>query len=241
MAQTKAIVDALPGNGDVVVAYVPDSSEDEDEDYYDYGPKPAAKQTIRGDWVFQGGVEKDTADVSLRSHGTADAGRPLPFSGYVRRASDDVKVAIYAWEAGKSEPAKPTLKVTAHSSGSTATFGAVLSGSRHNVLVTAEVGTLSDDTLPGADQVIIKVRAKTKLSVVRSGSHLRLTARVTPADTSGTVQFQRLLHGRWLSAGSAKLKAGVARVDASGGAKVRARFTGGSLNAASAWSTVTVK
>jgi hypothetical protein len=120
-------------------------------------------------------------------------------------------------------------------------FAGVLPGFRHNVLVTAEVAALSDGTLPGADQTIVKVRAKTRLTVKRSGGRLQLTAHVTPADTEGSVSFQRLMHGRWVSAGNAKLKAGVATVKTGAAVKVRARFTGGSMNVASTWTTAAVK
>lgn len=238
LAETKEIVDALPANDDVVVAYVPDSSEDEDS-YY--GPAPAAEQTLHGDWVFQGAVEKETAAVTLRTRGTPALGRPIPVMGYVRRTTGDLDVALYMWEAGKPEPADPVVTVSADDIGGMAMFAATLPGSRHNVLVTAEVGALSKDTLPGADQVVVKVRAKTQLSVTHTGGRLVLKARVTPADTKGSVAFQRLVHGRWIAAGSAEVKSGAASVKTGAASKVRARFTGGSLNAASAWTTVTVK
>jgi hypothetical protein len=241
LAETKEIVDALPVNSDVIVAYVPDSSDYEDEEYWDYGPKPAAEQVIHGDWVFQGSVEKETADVTLRSRGTVAMGQPLPAYGYIRGASDDVTVAIYAQEAGKPEPTKPVAKVLAEKSGSRAQFTTTLRGARHNVLLTAEVGALSDDSLPGASQMVVKVRARTRLSAAHAGGGLRLTARVAPADTDGKVVFQRQVHGRWVAAGSAKLQHGTATVRTNGAAKVRARFTGGSMNAASGWTTIAVK
>ena len=178
--------------------------------------------------------------MTLRARGTS-VGRPFPVMGYVRRTSGDVDVALYMWETGKPEPTEPVVTVPAEDIGGMAMFAATLPGSRHNVLVTAEVGALSDDSLPGADQIIVKVRAKTRLSVTRAGSRLVLKARVTPADTQGSVAFQRLVRGRWVAAGSAAVKAGVASVRTGAASKIRARFTGGSLNAASAWTTVVVK
>jgi len=160
--------------------------------------------------------------------------------GYARRTSSD-EVAIYCREAGKPEPAEPTAVVPAVREDGMAMFGAVLPGYRHNVLVTAEVGALDETSLPGADQFLVKVRARTRLAVSRAGGRLLLTARVAPADTDGSVTFQRLVHGRWVSAGSAKLDHGVAGVKVRTATRVRARFTGGSLNAASDWVAVAVK
>jgi hypothetical protein len=241
MAQTKEIVDALPTNGDVLVAYIPDGSEEEGDGGAYSGPKPAAQQILHGDWAFDGGVEKSTASVVLQHRGTPALGEPFPVGGYVRRTTADVSVDVYCWEAGKPEPTEPTTTVVAMNDGGMADFGAMLPGFRHNVLVTAEVGALTADSLPGAGQTLVKVAASTRLTAQKRGGRLTLTARVTPSDTVGSVTFQRLVRGHWVAAGTAKLKAGVASVKTAGAAKVRARFTGGSLNAASAWRTATVK
>ncbi len=239
LADTKALVDGLPANGDVVVAFIPDPSDEEDS----YGPEPAAEAIISGDWVFSGGVEKQTATVTARARTKADLGEPIRLTGSVRRATHEVPVAIYCREAGKPEPAKPTLTVTANGGDGLALFAAVLPGFRHNVLITAEVGALTDDTLPGADQLTVKVRAATRLAVTHRGRRLVLTARVSPKDADGKIRFQRRVHGRWVAAGAATLAGGKARttVSAAGVTGVRARFGGGSTNAVSAWATRTVK
>ena len=145
---------------------------------------PAAEASISGDWVFSGGVEKQTAMVTARATTKAHLGEPIRLSGYVRRATRDVPVAIYCREAGKREPVEPTLTVTAASRDGLAMFAAMLPGFRHNVLITAEVGALTDDTLPGADQLTVKVRAATRLAVKRRGGRLVLTARVSPKDAT---------------------------------------------------------
>ena len=179
--------------------------------------------------------------MTLRTRGTPALGRPIPVMGYVRRTTSDLDVAIYCGRPASPSPPSRWSRCRRTSIGGMAMFAATLPGSRHNVLVTAEVGALSEDTLPGADQILVKVRAKTQLSVTHSGGRLVLRAHVTPADTKGSVTFQRLVHGRWIAAGSAEVKSGAASVKTGAASKVRARFTGGSLNAASAWTTVTVK
>jgi hypothetical protein len=238
LAETKAIVDALPTNDDVIVAYIPDSSGEE-SDYFS-GPDPAAKAVVTSDWVVAGGVEKSTATVDASGSGTVPFRGPIRLSGYARRTADE-EVAVYCREAGKPEPTEPTAVVPTEPEDGMAMFRAVLPGFRHNVLVTAEVGALDASSLPGADQFLVKVRARTRLSVSRAGGRLLLTARVSPTDTDGSVTFQRLVHGRWASAGSAKLDDGVAGVKTGAATKVRARFTGGSMNAASGWTTVAVR
>ena len=239
LADTKELIDGLPANADVVVAYIPDSSE---SDSYDYGPTPAAETRVRGDWVFSGGVEKATASVTVRVRGKAGGGAPITLTGFVRRTSHDVPVAIYCQEAGKPEPTEPTVVVNADDSGGMAMFAAMLPGFKHNVLVTAEVGALSADTLPGADQVTVKVRGTTRLAVVHRGGRLSLVAHVVPRDADGKVFFQRRVRGRWVAAGSATIAHGIARTTVAGRAsRVRARFGGGSTNAAGAWTTKAVK
>ncbi len=238
LAQTKAIVDGLPTNSDVVVAFLPDSSGDESE--YSEGPDAAAETIVPSDWVIDGGVEKETAAVEVGGSRTVPYLGAIRLRGYTRRTADDA-VAIYFQEAGKPEPVEPAAIVPAVREDGMAMFGTVLPGYRHNVLVTAEVGALDETSLPGADQFVVKVRARTRLAVSRAGGGLRLTARVSPADTDGSVEFQRLVRGRWMSAGSAKLDHGVAGVKARTAAKVRARFSGGSMNAASGWVVVAVR
>jgi hypothetical protein len=238
LAETKAVVDGIPTNADVVVAYIPDSSGEESD--YSFGPEPAAETIVPSDWVVDGGVEKATAVVQAGGSGTVPYQGAIRVSGYVRRTADDA-VVIYCREAGKPEPVEPVAVVPAVLEDGMATFGAVLPGFRHNVLVTAEVGALDEASLPGADQFLVKVRARTRLSVSRAGDRLLLTARVAPADTTGGVTFQRLVRGRWVSAGSAQLDHGAAAVKTRRAAKVRARFTGGSMNAASGWVTATVR
>ena len=129
----------------------------------------------------------------------------------MRRTTHDVPVAIYCQEAGKPEPAEPTVTVTADGSGGLAMFAAMLPGFKHNVLVTAEVGALSADTLPGADQLTVKVRAATRLAVTHRGGRLVLIAHVLPSDADGKVFFQRQVRGRWVAAGSATIASGIAR------------------------------
>jgi hypothetical protein len=238
LAQTKAIVEALPSNGDVIVAFIPDSSGEESD--YSYGPDTAAETIVTSDWVVGGGVEKATAAVNAGGSRTMAYRDPIRVSGYARRTSSD-EVAIYCREAGKPEPTEPTAVVPAVREDGMARFGAVLPGYRHNVLVTAEVGAQDETSLPGADQFLVKVRAGVRLAVARAGGRLALTARVSPADTDGSVEFQRLVRGRWVAAGSAKLARGVAAVKARTAGKVRARFTGGSMNAASSWVTAAVR
>ena len=160
LADTKELVDGLPTNADVIVAYIPDSSDSEYADMY--GPTPAAQTRVPGDWVFSGGVEKQTASVTVRVRGKAGIGTPIALMGFVRRTSHDVPVTIWCQEAGKPEPTEPTVIVNANDSGGLAMFAAMLPGFKHNVLVTAEVGALSADTLPGADQVTVKVRGTTR-------------------------------------------------------------------------------
>ncbi len=240
LADTKELVDGLPANSDVVVAYIPDSSDSEYADMY--GPTAAAETRVPGDWVFSGGVEKQTASVTVRVRGKVGVGTPIALMGFVRRTSHDVPVAIYCQEAGKPEPTEPTVVVNADDSGGMAMFTAMLPGFKHNVLVTAEVGALSADTLPGADQVTVKVRGTTRLAVTHRGGRLLLVAHVRPRDADGKVFFQRQVRGRWVAAGSATIAHGIARTTVAGGvSRVRARFGGGSTNAAGAWTTRAVK
>jgi hypothetical protein len=237
LADTKELVDGLPTNADVIVAYVPDSSGSEYADTY--GPTPAAESIVPGDWVFRGGVEKQTASVTVRARGKAGIGAPIILTGFVRRTTHDVPVSIYCQEVVKPEPTEPTVIVIADNADGMAMFAAMLPGFKHNVLVTAEVGALSADTLPGADQVTVKVRGATRLAVTRHGGRLELVAHVLPRDADGKVFFQRQVRGRWLAAGSMTVVGGTARTTVSGGgvSHVRARFGGGSTNAAGAWTT----
>jgi hypothetical protein len=241
LAETKELIDSEPTNSDVIVAFVSNSS-DEDDYYYDE-PEPAAETTVRGDWVFKSGVEKSTAGVVARARRTADLGVPIRLTGYIRRTSDDVPVRIYCQEAGDPEPLEPTVTVTAEGDDGTASFVATLPGFKHNVLLTAEVDALTATTLPGADQLTVKVRAATRLAAVRRGGRLVLTARVSPRDATGKVVFHKQVRGRWVTAAAVVLSDGSARVTMSGRGvtKVRARFAGGDTNAAGAWATRTVK
>ena len=237
LADTKALIDGLPTNGEVMVAYIPDSSDSADEG--SLGPTPAAETLVQGDWAFSGSIEKNTASVTAQTRGKVDLREPIRLTGYVRGASHDVPVAIYCQEAGKPEPTEPKLTVTAERSDELAMFAAMLPGFKHNVLITAEVGALSADSLPGAGQLTVKVRARTRLTVTHRGGRLVLTAHVLPADADGKVSFQRRVHGRWVAAGSATIAGGIARrtVSGAGVSSVRARFGGGSTNAAGAWAT----
>ena len=198
---------------------------------------------MTSDWVFSGAVEKQTASVTARVRGKAGVGTPVTLMGFVRRTTHDVPVAIYCQEAGKPEPTEPTVIVNADNSGELAMFAAMLPGFKHNVLVTAEVGALSADTLPGADQVTVKVPGTTRLAVMHRGGRVVLIAHVVPRDADGKVFFQRQVRGRWVAAGSATLAHGIAHTSVAGRgvSHVRARFGGGSTNAAGAWTTRAVK
>jgi hypothetical protein len=241
LAETQAQIDALPTNADVKVAFVPNSSEE--DDYYYYEVKPAAEALVRGEWVFGGGLEKSTASVVMRTRARVDLGEPIRVSGYVRRASEDVPVTISCQAAGEPEPTEPIVTVTTEEIDGQAVFSAVLPGSLHNVLVTAEVAALTADTLPGAAQATVRVRARTRLTAAKRGARLVLTARVAPADADGDVVFQRYRRGRWVKAGSAEVRHGTARLTIAGRGvtRVRARFAGGDDNAASAWATARIK
>src|SRR5690606_23818580 len=108
---------------DVVVAYLPDSMEEEEEDF-DSGPEAAAETTLQTDWVFDGIVEKETAAVSLHARGTVDQGAPIAASGYVRGAPEDLLVDIFCQEAGDPEPAEPLLSVPVREMGNMGLFRA---------------------------------------------------------------------------------------------------------------------
>lgn len=237
LADVQTAIQALPSNGDVKVAYIPCSEPSDDEEESDDGPTPAAETTINGDRVFSGGVEKETARVIASSKGRVRLGEPIRVGGIVPGARKKTRVSIYCQEAGQPEPTEPTLVIPVVKTHGVGFFASMLPGFRHNVLITAEVGALSADTLPGADQLTVKVRARTRLTVVRQNGTLALAARVVPGDATGNVAFQRRVHGRWRNAGRVTVTHGMARlkIPAFGVGAVRARFAGGSTNAASAW------
>jgi hypothetical protein len=99
------------------------------------------------------------------------------------------------------------------------------------------------DAPKGAGQITVEVRARVGLAVRQRGHSVRMTAAVRPGDATGKVVFQRFWHGRWVNAAAAEVKDGTARatVDAGGATRVRARFTGGDDNAASAWAVKTLR
>ena len=106
LAQTKAIVDGLPTNSDVVVAFIPDSSGEESE--YSDGPDAAAETIVPSDWVIDGGVEKETAAVE------AGGSRTVPYLGpdpraRLRAADLRRRGRHLLPEAGKPEPVEPTV------------------------------------------------------------------------------------------------------------------------------------
>lgn len=240
VAKIRDLIAAMPTNGDLVVAYFPDGSSEDDWS----GPEAAGKAIMPTDWVFSGGVEKQTASVSLRARpSTTHQREPIRVSGYVRGTSKNVPVAISMQETGAADPVDPVTTVMTTRRFGMSVYSAVLPPARRNVLVTAEVPALSDDSLPGAAQRMVNVRARTSLTVVRRGGRLVLTARVTPRSSAGAVVFERRAGVRWRKAGSAGLLNGTASLTIRAGSifRVRARYTGGDANAASAWATRTVK
>jgi hypothetical protein len=158
----------------------------------------------------------------------------------VEDATGDVSVDIYRRPAGAAEPSTPAQTLTARYEDGIATFAAVLPPGRHNEVITAEVAALSADTLPGAAYRTVKVKAKLALSARRAGGKVFYSARVTPKDAGGVVQFQRRSAGRWITFKRANVDStGAARaaLAMSGTPRVRARFAGSAVNAASAWVT----
>lgn len=231
LAEIEERLEAAPSNDDLLVAFTPDGEEE---------PEVTAQATTSTGWVMTGTVEKPTATVLLQTPSSCRHGQRIPVSGVILGASHDVNVDLYMQGAGSPPPATPTQTVVAHASKGTATFSALLPPSAHNVTVTAEVGALSSRTLPGADRSTVKVRAALALSTRRSGRRLISTASVKPKAAGGSVRFQRYAGSRWVTfatmpvAGDGKARA---VYKTSRATKVRARFMGSALNAASAWVT----
>lgn len=231
LAEIKERLEAAPGNDDLLVTFTPKGKG---------RPEATAQATTPTGWVMTGEVEKPTVTVLLRAPSSCRYGQRIPVSGVIPGASHNVNVDLYMQAAGSPPPATPTRTVVAHASKGTATFSAVLPPSAHNVTVTAEVGALSSSGLPGADQSTVKVRAALALSTRRSGGRLISTASVKPKAAGGSVRFQRYAGSRWVTFATVPVAGdGSARAvyKTSRATKVRARFMGSALNAASAWVT----
>ncbi len=232
LAETKELVDGLPTNGDVIVAYVPDSSDPTNEDMYS-GPTPAAESIVPGDWVFSGGVEKrDGVGDGRRSGAQARLGTPitphgLPCVARPRRAGGHLLPGGRQARADGAHGHRDR--------------GRRRTGWRCSPPCCRASGTTSwsrprsarcpHDSLPGADQVTVKVRGATRLAVTRRGGRLvldraRLAGGRRRARSSSSA---RCAAAGWPPA-RATIVRGTARTTVSGGGvtRVRARFGGGS-------------
>ncbi len=235
LAQVAAQLEASGQNGDLEVTYAPNDESDS-------GPTAAAQTTVHTGWVFSGYIAKQTASVSLHAPAKVSFGSPVVVTGMVMGATADVPVAIYCRPAGAAEPATPERTVTATYADGVATFSALLPPSLHTETVSAEVGALSSNGLPGAASRTVAVMAKVTLNETRAGNTVRLTARVRPKDAGGKVQFQRLAAGHWVTFKQVAVGSdGSAHATLAGKTKpaIRARFAGSATNAASAWVSAT--
>ena len=230
----RTLIDGLPTNGDVIVAYIPDSSGRGVEDY-DYGPTPAAETIVPGDWVFSGGVEKDTAVGQRAAPGHGLPGRARSACrGYVRRASRR-RTGRHLLPGGRQAGAD---RADRHRDRPAAQDG-------HGDVRRRAAGLHAQRPDHGRGRRAvrrIRCRAPTR-SPSRSapgrgwrcaqrGGRLLLTARVAPATPTGSVVVpapgpRPLGHRR--SARSSRTDGVADVIDARGATKVRARFAGGSM------------
>lgn len=240
LAQVAARLEAASTNGDLIVAYTPSGSYDEDSDT----PSAATRSITPTDRVFGGELSKKTRIMELRAlHRTVDLGAPVVVRGMVEEAKGDVKVDIYCRPAGMPDPTVPTKTVSAKEEGGSATFVCLLPPASHNERITAEAPALDEDGLPGAAMVTVKVKAKVSLAIGRFGGRWHYTATVKPKDAGGSVEFQRRAGGRraggrWVALATVAVGAGgKARtsVAAKTAPRVRVRFAGNDRNAASTW------
>ncbi len=235
LAQVAARLEAALTNGDLMVVYTPSGSYDEDSDT----PSAVVRATTPTDRVFSGMLSKKTRTVTLRARPrTVALGSPALLRGVVERATGDVEIDIYCRAAGTPDPAVPTTTVTAKEEGGSATFVYTLPPASHNVEVTAEAPALDAGGLPGAAMVTVRVKARVSLAASRSGGRWRYAATVNPKDAGGNVTFQRWAGGRWVALATVAVDGGgKARtsVAAKAAPRVRARFAGNDMNAASAW------
>jgi hypothetical protein len=233
-AQVKAQLESEATNDDVIVSYTPRSALETSSDM----PTPSASIDVPTGWVLSGDISKTTAQVQLTGPATVPLGSPLPLMGVVPEATAKVPVSVYVHTAGTPQPSSPRLTLTSgFSSREGATFTAVLPPAQHDQIVTVTVPALSSTGLPGSATRTIVVKAAVKLSVVRAQGKATLTARVSPRGTGGRVAFQGRRGGGWLPLGSAAVgRDGTARLSVPAGVtRVRARYTGSTLNGASAW------
>jgi hypothetical protein len=242
-AQVAADLEAAGTNGDLTVSYTPNSSTTPDSEAATDTTSGATK-TVSTDWVFTGDIVKQTAVVQMTTPSRITVGAPVFVFGEVTGTTADVPVSIYTRQAGAPEPLTPTTTVTALNEDGIAVFMTLLPPSVHTEIVTAEVGALNTDGLPGSAIHKVYVQARLALTQTRSGSQVRLVAHVTPKSAGGNVQFQYLSGGHWKALKQVAVAGdGTARTTlvTKGTPKVRARFTGSTLNATSDWTTITVK
>jgi hypothetical protein len=236
LAQVKAQLEAAPTNDDLVVGFTPRSAMDDYEG--DGYPPAAASVNVPTGWVLSGSIAKRTTQIQLRAPSTVGLGSPMTLSGYLPSASASVPLSVYVYTAGTSQPSTPTMTLVAKYDGDMASFNTVLPPATHDQVVTVTAPALSSSGLPGSASSTIVVRAQLSLGVKRSHGKWSLTARVTPPGSGGSVEFQRRVHGRWATLATVPVtKNGAARVTLAGKkpAGVRARFTGSTLNGATAW------
>ena len=228
------------GNNMLLVAYDPPSGSS-DEDDWGFGEPwgdDALVGSVETDKYLTGSVRKDQAQINVWAR-PAITGKPIMIEGYVQseRALDGQMVKVYRRQAGETADtlvAELPIQTRYYDEESyeNVVFGTVPGMKYNGVLTVAWEG--DDDYLYSSATTDALIMAKVALTATAQTGGVRVSATVSPKQTSGKVIFQRKKGNRWVDLRRVALggtsKAALTWGAASGTYKVRAVFTGSELN-----------
>lgn len=243
LAEVVEALNAVPSSGALQLAFDPGESWDEISDLRPWS-SDAVVQSVTTDAYLTGIQARVLSRMRLRTpglRGTLAFRRPLALAGKIMSAARDTTVTITGTEPGG---APQVLAVVPATRGPLDDewdepeywFDHLVRGLRHTTVIQATWD--GDDTWLGATATQrVRVAAAVRLTTLRRGGRVVLTAQVRPGDTGGRVIFERRVGSRWYTVARAAVSAGgrsAAAWRAPGGMhELRARFAGSRLNASS--------
>jgi hypothetical protein len=207
--------------------------------------KPVETLVDTHDWFISGEAQKNAGEIQVFAPGLLAFGEPVPLFGVIGQADETTTVRVYERPAGQaSDRLVATLPATLANDGS-ASFDTLLGGLTKNTVVTCVWDGDADNLAArAATRVTVKARLSLAASATRVAGQplVRLTARVTPAQTDGAIFIDRLVGTRWVHVLRLPAKTPVGQWRAPVGTyRLRAVLVGSSSNAGTTSSAVTVK
>lgn len=257
VSTVKDAVDELsetPSNGRLTVSFQPTamstSSSDDDEDESDMSAASTTYDAITAGTTLDAVLVSSASMDAPTIYATFSPSSKLSYNGSVYLAggilgaeygTGTVRVTRqYVGDSGETTLATVKLDDDSY-------FASLLSSLKKNATIRLHY---SGDvhTLPVSKAMSVKVKAKVSVKSsakrVKKGKRVTLTASVAPADTGGSVVFERYSHGRWKRIASTTVvngKASYSYKPPAGTIKIRARTTGSSKNIAKTSSSIKIK